>query len=169
MYESGIIIRQAKVEDLDLIFKNEGLCYQFPWSDNMLKACLLNQYLSLDSKKLDNFKRENKYAFFVMFCDGMMVGHLIVHKVIDEFHLHNICVIPSFQGKKLGQKWLDYLIDLASNVQVKKIILEVRESNLVAIHLYEKNNFLLIGLRKKYYKQSNNGIPENAHILKWSC
>ncbi|MFT6733089.1 MAG: ribosomal-protein-alanine N-acetyltransferase [Polaribacter sp.] len=158
-------IRQANMEELEQIFINENLCYSYPWTKNILKDYLYNQYISLDT---DEINEESKYIFLVMFNGGEMVGHLVVQKVVDELHLHNICVIPNLQGKQLGQKWIDYLIELATKVNATQIILEVRESNLTAKYLYKKNNFQPIGVRKKYYQQSTMGKPENANILKYS-
>lgn len=38
------------------------------------------------------------------------------------------------------------------------ITLEVNENNLPAIHLYEKFNFKRLGLRKKYYNNTDNAV-----------
>jgi len=166
MCDQKLLIRQANIKELDLILHNENLCYQFPWSKKMLEDCLLNQHLSLDEDKdKDN---GSKYVFLVMFCDDKMIGHLIIQKVVDEFHLHNLCILPNQRGKKLGQKWMDYLMLLATKVEIKQVILEVRESNLTAIHLYKKNKFHVIGIRTKYYQQSSPAEAENAVILKWT-
>lgn len=168
MYEKKLLIRQANVKELDLILRNENLCYQFPWSKKMLEDCLLNQHLSLELNIFKHKENESKYVFLVMFCDDKMIGHLIVQKVVDEFHLHNLCILPDHQGKKLGQKWMDYLMLLVTRLEIMQIILEVRESNLTAMHLYEKNGFHAIGTRGKYYQQSSHGEAENAVILKWT-
>ena len=40
--------------------------------------------------------------------------------------------------------------------ELKKLFLEVRESNLPAISLYEKYGFIKISQRKKYYKDGEN-------------
>lgn len=44
---------------------------------------------------------------------------------------------------------------------IKYVTLEVRESNIAAISLYEKNGFKSIGTRKGYYQDNN----ENALIM----
>jgi len=169
MCEQKLFIRQARINELDSILHNENLCYQFPWSKKMLEDCLLKQHLSLDLNIFKHKENESKYVFLVMLFDDKIIGHLIVQKVVDEFHLHNLCILPSQQGKRLGQKWMDYLMLLATKLEITQVILEVRESNLTAINLYEKNRFHTIGIRKKYYQQSSFGEAENAVILKWSA
>ena len=49
-------------------------------------------------------------------------------------------------------KILNFLINRAVELNKGCITLEVREDNKAAITLYEKNNFVKVGRRKKYYK-----------------
>ena len=42
---------------------------------------------------------------------------------------------------------------LCKERSVESVLLEVRESNIPAIRLYEKTGFARIGKRKKYYKE----------------
>ena len=53
------------------------------------------------------------------------------------------------------------IIDDCYKAKIKYITLEVRESNVAAISLYEKNGFKSIGTRKGYYQDNN----ENALIM----
>ena len=46
---------------------------------------------------------------------------------------------------------MDELIEYFEKSEYKKIILEVRESNIVAQRLYKKYGFKKISKRKKYY------------------
>lgn len=166
MNDQTLSIRQANIEELDMLLHNENLCFQFPWSKNMLKDCLLNQFKFKEHCSFDRSVSERQYAVFVMHCNAQMVGHLIVQKILDELHLHNVCILPSHRGKKLGQKWMHYLKKLGTEFQTSQIILEVRESNSTAIHLYKNNDFKAVGVRKQYYQKSSNGSRENAIVFK---
>ena len=53
---------------------------------------------------------------------------------------------------------LKELIDLSKNNNCKTITLEVNENNKYAICLYESYGFKQIGLRKKYYNNTDNAI-----------
>jgi ribosomal-protein-alanine N-acetyltransferase len=71
--------------------------------------------------------------------------------VTDEVHLLNLTVASDFQKKGVGRALLNFLIADALEQQAKKMILEVRRTNLAAIFLYESSGFDQIGLRKNYY------------------
>jgi ribosomal-protein-alanine N-acetyltransferase len=56
---------------------------------------------------------------------------------------------------------LRYLIGLATEKGVTEIFLEVRETNVGAIRLYERLGFEEVGIRKNYYEKPK----ENALIM----
>ena len=89
---------------------------------------------------------------------------MIFQQVLDEIHLHNVCVIPSQQNKGLGHIWLNFLHKYADKNAIKEIILEVRVSNSIAKDLYAQRGYREIGLRKDYY-QSQNG-REDGLVMK---
>lgn len=144
---SSIQIRLAEREDIAVICQNERLAYDIPWSDKILLECLTGNY-----------------HCFLMQNHNEVIGHMIFQRVLDEIHLHNLCVIPIIQNKGLGHYWLDYLETFARESRVSDIILEVRVSNLVAKNLYSKRGYREIGLRKAYY-QSHNG-REDGLVMK---
>jgi [ribosomal protein S18]-alanine N-acetyltransferase len=141
-----ITIRLATPDDLADIVNNEKQCYQVPWSEQNLKACLTSDY-----------------HFWVMQYQAQLLGHMIVQTVLDETHLHNVCVTPQHQSQGLGKLWLDYLVSFAKTTACKVIFLEVRKSNNTAIQLYQKLGFTSIGERKNYYT-TNNG-HENGLVM----
>lgn len=142
-----IQIRVAQPSDCGIICQNERRAYEIPWSDSLLKDCLTGNYVC-----------------FLMMFQNKTVGHMIFQQVLDEIHLHNLCVIPELQNKGLGHYWLDYLEAYAKSHRARDIILEVRTSNLVAKDLYAKRGYREIGLRKAYY-QSHNG-REDGLVMK---
>ncbi|MCK5138448.1 MAG: ribosomal-protein-alanine N-acetyltransferase, partial [Thermodesulfovibrionia bacterium] len=46
-----------------------------------------------------------------------------------------------------------FIIKESHRIGVENVFLEVRKSNYQAIRLYQKFEFIQIGLRKKYYQQ----------------
>lgn len=98
---------------------------------------------------------------------GKVVGFCILQPVLDEANLLLMAIHPQFQAKGYGFKLLDQSINLLKNDPVQ-IFLEVRESNIAAINLYEKSGFHQIDLRKNYYPQVG-GTREHAIIMVKSC
>ena len=90
-----------------------------------------------------------------------VLGYIICWTVADEMQILNIAISKKFRRCGIGQKLLDMAIKIAREENVKLISLEVRRSNLTAIHFYEKNKFKIVGVRKGYY--SNN--HEDALIM----
>jgi ribosomal-protein-alanine N-acetyltransferase len=68
-----------------------------------------------------------------------------------EFEVHTIGVDPACQGRGIGRRLLDELLEFAGGGVV---YLEVRTDNEAAIALYRSVGFEQIGLRRRYYRVS---------------
>lgn len=69
-----------------------------------------------------------------------------------EYEIHTIGVHPEFQGRGIGRRMLNDLLDVAGPDSV--VHLEVRTDNEAAIALYTAFGFATVGLRKRYYRVS---------------
>jgi ribosomal-protein-alanine N-acetyltransferase len=68
-----------------------------------------------------------------------------------EYEVHTIGVDPAYQGRGVGRRLLDELLNFAADAVVH---LEVRTDNAPAIALYRSVGFTQVGLRKRYYRVS---------------
>jgi [ribosomal protein S18]-alanine N-acetyltransferase len=68
-----------------------------------------------------------------------------------EYEIHTIGVDPAFQGRGIGRRMLEELLNIAGDSVVH---LEVRTDNATAIALYRSVGFTDVGLRKRYYRIS---------------
>ncbi len=68
-----------------------------------------------------------------------------------EYEIHTIGVDPAYQGRGIGRRMLDELLNIAADSVVH---LEVRTDNAPAIALYRSVGFTEVGLRKRYYRIS---------------
>ena len=66
-------------------------------------------------------------------------------------HITNVAIHPDYRGRKLGEKLMRALIQLAADTSLSWMTLEVRRSNAVAQSLYRKLGFIDVGYRKRYY------------------
>lgn len=135
--------------DIDAVTQIEKLVQSHPWTKTQFEE-------SVDS-----------YQSTVYEVNGKVVGFCILQPVLDEANLLLMAVHPNQQGKGVGYKLLDESIALLKNDPVQ-IFLEVRESNLAAIGLYEKSGFHQIDLRRNYYPNVD-GTKEHAVIMVKSC
>ena len=89
------------------------------------------------------------------------LAFLIIEDQSDLFSILRVGVMPEYQRQGIGREMMGFLIQLARNEQVPKILLEVHEFNLVAQHLYFASGFCQIHLKKGYYRDP----PGNALVL----
>jgi ribosomal-protein-alanine N-acetyltransferase len=68
-----------------------------------------------------------------------------------EYEIHTIGVDPAYQGRGIGRRMLDELLNIAAGGVVH---LEVRTDNTTAIALYRSVGFTEVGLRRRYYRIS---------------
>ncbi len=90
--------------------------------------------------------------------DNKLVGYIYYSKVLDEAEIYQIGIKKEFQNKKLGEYLLNNSLLQLKELGIKVVFLEVRENNTYARRLYEKEGFIKVGVRKKYYDNSIDGI-----------
>jgi len=68
-----------------------------------------------------------------------------------EYEIHTIGIDPAYQGRGIGRRLLDELLNIADGAVVH---LEVRTDNEPAIGLYRSVGFAAVGVRRRYYRIS---------------
>ncbi|MGE6810313.1 MULTISPECIES: ribosomal protein S18-alanine N-acetyltransferase [unclassified Pseudoalteromonas] len=124
----------------------ETACHSHPWTLNTMSSCIGGRYFNLAA-----------------FNGDTMVGFYIGEKAGPDFTLMDICVAPSEQGKGIAKQLLNQFIDYGEQQNAENLFLEVRESNIPAIKLYENAGFIEMSVRKNYYPSDNpakNGFED---------
>lgn len=142
----GIEIKAMTYMDLDRIVEIEKLCFSTPWSKESFANELLND-LAYYHCAIEN---------------NNIVGFMGMWKVIDEAHITNVAVIPSYRNRGIASLLISQMIEVCICSEINSMILEVRQSNGGAIHLYEKFGFFEISRRKNYYQK-----PIEDAIVMW--
>ena len=91
---------------------------------------------------------------------GRLVGYLICSRYDTVWHVMNVAVDAGQQRKGLASAMLAELYEQVRDPRAR-FTLEVRPSNRVAIHLYEREGFRAAGMRRRYYQ--DNG--EDALVM----
>jgi ribosomal-protein-alanine N-acetyltransferase len=89
-----------------------------------------------------------------------LVGYLICSRYDTVWHVMNVAVDSDRQRMGLASRMLAELYARV-NDDGARFTLEVRRSNAVAIHLYEREGFRAAGMRRRYYQ--DNG--EDALVM----
>jgi ribosomal-protein-alanine N-acetyltransferase len=92
--------------------------------------------------------------------DGRLVGYLICSRYETVWHVMNVAVDPQHRRTGVASALLAELY-VRVDEERARYTLEVRRSNHVAIHLYEREGFRAAGLRRRYYQ--DNG--EDALVM----
>jgi len=136
--EVAIEICAMQVTDLPDIMRIEKLCYDFPWSEQLIRDCIKVGYHSLVLREENEIRA---YAF--------------ASSAAGESHILNICVDPAHRGQGYARVLLRQCIATVMINGAKVMFLEVRESNHGAIALYESMGFVEIARRDNYYRRKS--------------
>ena len=106
----------------------------------------------------ESVKNDELHTFFIIE-DDSFIGYISLWHDLDKAQIESIII--NDKNKGYGQILFKYALDYLKNYI---ITLEVRVSNKVAIHIYEKYGFKTVTIRKNYY--SNN---EDALLMLKEC
>ena len=124
------------------------------------KSCFQRAWREESFIKLMNYSWFRAWTWHTE-VNSKAIAFLIVEDQSDLFSILRVGVIPEHQRQGIGREMMDFLIQLARNERVPKILLEVHELNLAAQHLYFASGFRQIHRKKSYYRDP----PGNALVL----
>jgi ribosomal-protein-alanine N-acetyltransferase len=127
-------IRRLDKSHVAEVAELERLCFSRPWSQKSL------EFLMTDAA-----------VGFVAICDGRVAAYGGMMCVLDEGQITNIATHPDFRRRGFAAAVTDALIGYARENGICSVSLEVRESNLAAIALYERLGFVTVGKRPRFY------------------
>ena len=139
-------IRPMAEEDLPFVQLIEGASFTTPWPPHAYRQ-------ELESNRLAHY--------LVALIGERVVGYGGIWLMVDEAHITTFAVHPSFRRRRIGERMLIALLDLAVDRGAREATLEVRLSNLAARRLYEKYGFRPVGIRPRYYSDNQ----EDALIM----
>jgi [ribosomal protein S18]-alanine N-acetyltransferase len=131
---NAVTLRTMTPENIDAVMAIEQVAYSHPWSRG-------------------NF-RDSLNPLFDAHCLWLgdeLLGYFLAMHGFEEMHLLNITVAPARQGQGWAHMMLDALSLISRNVGAQTLWLEVRQSNVRALQVYERYGFVRVGLRKDYY------------------
>jgi ribosomal-protein-alanine N-acetyltransferase len=132
--QTAATIRSATLADAPAMLAIEQSATSHPWTLNLFESCFGDRYFN-----------------FVLEQQNQICGFYIGEFVAGEASLFDICIAPAAQGKGFGRLLLEHFINQADEREAFECWLEVRESNVKAITLYQKAGFHQTGKRPNYY------------------
>ena len=95
-----------------------------------------------------------------------IIGIYVVQIIVDEAQINYFSIKDLFRRKGYGTHLMSYLIKECEKLSIKRLLLEVSETNLIAEVFYSRFNFLTVGKRNKYYKDGSNAVLKEKKITK---
>ena len=93
--------------------------------------------------------------------EDVVAGFVCLRVMGPEAELLNLAVLPSLRRKGVGSQLVERALQAAWEKGAARIFLEVRESNLAALRLYQRHGFERAGYRRGYYADP----PGDAVVL----
>ena len=142
-----ISIKQINERDIDL-------CYELDLDT-----------ISLWSKKqwANEFKKKGTKIFGLLF-ENFVIGICVFNVVLDEAQINYFVINQKFRKKGFGSYLMSYLINKCEKLNLKKLLLEVSQSNLTAERFYSRFDFSTVGIRKNYYKDGSNALLKEKKL-----
>ena len=114
------------------------------------------------NKYFDKILHSKKDCHFMIIVNGETIGHISLIKRRNDWYETQIVIgEKKHWGKGYGQKAIKSLVKKAKSLEIFKIYLEVRSTNLRAIRTYEKCGFRKVKI-VKYHK--NKYLPETLRM-----
>ena len=134
-------------QNLDAVLVVEQATYAHPWSRGNFTDSLASGYQTQ-----------------VLLGGDAVLGYFVAMLGVDEAHLLNITVDPTYQRQGWAHVMLDALAIWAQGQGADWLWLEVRSNNLRAIQVYEAQGYGRVGRRKNYYP-AVDGQREDAIVM----
>ena len=149
---NAVLNPEVRLEPLTTALLDDVLCiensaYAHPWTRGNFADSL-----------------KSGYQLLALMGGDTLIGYFVAMEGVDEVHLLNITVAPSFQGQGYGVLMLDALSVWARSRQAQWLWLEVRVGNARAMQVYERYGFRTVGERKNYYPAAH-GQREHAVVM----
>ena len=134
MSAKSLSLRALTAQDVPQVLVIEQTAYSHPWSQGNFGDALASGYYCVGL-----FEQEDLRAYLVA-----MPG-------VQETHLLNVTVAQHHQGQGLAKRLLQNWLDWSRTQGAAQVWLEVRESNVRALQVYERAGFVRVHVRKDYY------------------
>ncbi len=125
-------------DDLEQVLLTETSSHLTPWKELNFLDCITSNY----------------WNYVLVDCNApfTLIGHCVVMPGFEEAHLLNITIHPDYRRLGIAKKAIQAIEQTCVERNFERILLEVRQSNLDALSLYQSVGFKQIGIRKAYYQ-----------------
>ncbi len=140
-------IRWMIRRDMTSVLNIEDKSFEYPWSEEEFVRCL----------------RQRNCIGMVAEHEEDVVGFMIYELHKNRLHLLNFAVAPDYRRKGVGRAMIEKLASKLSLDRRNRIMLEVRETNLVAQLFFRQLGFKAVSVLREFYEDT----PEDAYLMQY--
>ncbi len=131
------------------------------WTDIPAVDNRESELFPVDHWSVEQWWRElatERNHYWVAQVQDTLIGYCGLSAQTPDADIQTIAIGAEYQGKGLGGKLLDFMLQEAEKLGIRFIFLEVRADNQPAISLYAGRGFIRISERVKYYPDGQTAI-----------
>jgi ribosomal-protein-alanine N-acetyltransferase len=162
------IVEPMRLRDIAAVMEIERDSFPAPWSAHSYRHELLDNDLShyfvVRQRRMERSELNLLARIRHSLGGGIrwpILGYAGFWLMVGEAHVSTIAVQRSWRRRGIGELLLVAMLDRATELGADIATLEVRVSNVTAQSLYHKYGFRQVGLRPRYYRDSD----EDALIM----
>ncbi|MDR3181488.1 MAG: ribosomal protein S18-alanine N-acetyltransferase [Planctomycetaceae bacterium] len=125
----------------------EQYSFEFPWNEEEFLRCL----------------QSRSCIGVVADYRGKVVGYAIYETPRNKIFLTNIAVADEFRRKGVARQIVQKLVRKLTYQNRRKILIEIRETNLTALQCFRSLGFMATGTLRNFYEEQD----EDAYILSY--
>jgi [ribosomal protein S18]-alanine N-acetyltransferase len=103
-------------------------------------------------------------CFVARDAEAKVLGFVLTWHVTDELHILDVVVDAAVRRRGIGRSLMQHALTRARERSAVHVYLEVRRTNVAAIHLYRALGFFTLAVRKKYYPDGEDAIEMAARM-----
>ena len=96
---------------------------------------------------------------------GEILGYVCGSTLFEDAELMRIAVLPDYRGQGIGGDLADEFFKSVVALGARRVFLEVRATNEVALGLYRSRGFEKTRLRKRYYAGGEDGLEMKKELF----
>lgn len=137
------MIRNMTLDDLDQVMEIEKEAFHEHWK----------------RKDFEYEVMENEFSTLKVYEEnGKILGMIGYYILFDDAQVTTLAVLKEAQGKKIGSMLMEHMLKACTQKKCAVVSLEVRQSNIKAINLYKKFDFIEMNIRKSYYEDGEDAL-----------
>jgi ribosomal-protein-alanine N-acetyltransferase len=143
-------VRPPQLSDARALAEAELLCFSDPWPPQFFVSEIV---------------ADGRFNRLLVDAGGSMVAYLFCAWQYLDLHVLKVATLPRFRRTGLARRLMALAEDHAEEMSGESLTLEVRESNVGAIALYEALDYQRVGTRPSYYQDGEDAVVMTKRIL----